>query len=41
MPLEEVRAVFQHGFGVRYARKWQKAHKQALKEKRLAAEGDK
>ena len=27
MPLEAVREVFQHGFGVRYARKWQKENK--------------
>ncbi|KAG0650097.1 Myo-inositol transporter 1 [Hyphodiscus hymeniophilus] len=36
MSLEEVRAVFQHGFGVKYARQWQKDHKQLLKNQRLS-----
>jgi SP family myo-inositol transporter-like MFS transporter 13 len=31
MPLENVREVFQHGFGVRYARKWQKENKEFAK----------
>lgn len=29
MTLEEVRAVFQHGFGVRYAEEWRKQQKLA------------
>lgn len=31
MPLEEIRQVFEHGFGVRYASKWQKENKQFAK----------
>ncbi|KAF3005879.1 Solute carrier 2 (Facilitated glucose transporter) member 8 [Curvularia kusanoi] len=31
MPLENIRQVFEHGFGVRYARKWQKENKQFAK----------
>jgi len=31
MPLENVRQVFEHGFGVRYARRWQKENKQFAK----------
>jgi MFS transporter, SP family, solute carrier family 2 (myo-inositol transporter), member 13 len=31
MPLESVREVFQHGFGVRYARQWQKENKEFAK----------
>jgi SP family myo-inositol transporter-like MFS transporter 13 len=31
MPLENVREVFQHGFGVRYARGWQKKNKEFAK----------
>jgi SP family myo-inositol transporter-like MFS transporter 13 len=31
MPLEAIREVFQHGFGVRYARKWQKENKEFAK----------
>lgn len=31
MPLENIREVFQSGFGVRYARKWQKENKQFAK----------
>jgi len=27
MPLETVREVFQHGFGLRYSRQWQKENK--------------
>lgn len=29
MTLEEVRAVFEHGFGVRYAEEWRKQQKEA------------
>ncbi|RFU32759.1 hypothetical protein B7463_g3576, partial [Scytalidium lignicola] len=36
MSLEEVRAVFQDGFGVKYARQWQKDNKQRLKNQRLS-----
>ena len=35
MTVEEVRAVFQHGFGVKYAEEWRKQYKidqKALKE---------
>jgi MFS transporter, SP family, solute carrier family 2 (myo-inositol transporter), member 13 len=32
MPLEAVREVFNHGFGVQYARQWQKANKASTKE---------
>lgn len=35
MTLEEVRVVFQHGFGVQYAEKWRKQQKQAAKEAKL------
>lgn len=31
MSLEEVREVFNHGYGVKYARQWQKAHAQEVK----------
>ncbi|KAF9692380.1 hypothetical protein EKO04_009531 [Ascochyta lentis] len=31
MPLENIRQVFEHGFGVRYAKKWQKENKQFAK----------
>ena len=31
MPLEAIREVFEHGFGVRYARKWQKENKEFAK----------
>jgi SP family myo-inositol transporter-like MFS transporter 13 len=31
MPLENIRQVFEHDFGVRYARKWQKENKQFAK----------
>jgi SP family myo-inositol transporter-like MFS transporter 13 len=31
MPLENIREVFQHGFGVRYARRWQKENKEFAK----------
>jgi SP family myo-inositol transporter-like MFS transporter 13 len=31
MPLENVREVFAHGFGVKYARQWQKENKQFAK----------
>ncbi|KAJ8114786.1 hypothetical protein OPT61_g3411 [Boeremia exigua] len=31
MPLENIRQVFEHGFGVRYARQWQKENKQFAK----------
>ncbi|KAF2854699.1 myo-inositol transporter [Plenodomus tracheiphilus IPT5] len=31
MPLEAIREVFQHGFGVSYARKWQKENKEFAK----------
>lgn len=27
MPLETVRNVFQHGFGLRYSKQWQREHK--------------
>lgn len=33
MSLEEVREVFNHGFGVKYARRWQKMHNNAQKSK--------
>jgi SP family myo-inositol transporter-like MFS transporter 13 len=31
MPLENIRQVFEHGFGVRFARRWQKENKQFAK----------
>jgi len=31
MPLENIREVFQHGFGVRYASKWQRENKEFAK----------
>lgn len=31
MPLEAIREVFEHGFGVRYARKWQKENREFAK----------
>ena len=34
MTLEQTREVFQHGFGVRYANKWRKAHQAELKARR-------
>jgi MFS transporter, SP family, solute carrier family 2 (myo-inositol transporter), member 13 len=27
MPLEEIREVYNHGFGVAYSRRWQKEHR--------------
>lgn len=34
MALEEVREVFNHGFGVSYARQWQREHKAEVKRRR-------
>lgn len=39
MTLEEVRTVFQHGFGVRYAEKWRKQQKQAQREAQAGSFG--
>jgi len=27
MPLETIRAVFEHGFGVKFSKQWQRDHK--------------
>ena len=35
MTLEEVRMVFQHGFGVRYAEEWRKQQKRSIKERQI------
>lgn len=35
MPLEAIRDVFNHGFGVRYSAKWQKEHKNDAKVDRV------
>lgn len=37
MTLEEVREVFQHGFGVRYAEEWRKQQKKSQRERKEAA----
>jgi SP family myo-inositol transporter-like MFS transporter 13 len=43
MTLEEIRAVFEHGFGVRYAEEWrkqQKANVRWQREAEMAGRGD-
>ena len=39
MTLEEVRTVFQHGFGVRYAEQWRNQQKLAKKEAQMQSAG--
>ncbi|EON62414.1 hypothetical protein W97_01636 [Coniosporium apollinis CBS 100218] len=39
MTLEQTRAVFEHGFGVRYAKEWRKQHQAELKERKHVASG--